>query len=173
MRIGIDARFYGLGGVGRYSEKLIAHLEKIDQLNDYFVFLRKENFDLYKPKNPRFHKVLADWPVYSLKEQIFLSLKLREYNLDLVHFPHFNVPLFYSGKFVVTIHDLIMHWSSSRASRHNLLFFYFKKFVYRIVIKSAIRRAQKVIVVSQFIKDEIIKRYKAGPEKITVTHEAA
>jgi len=58
MRIGIDARFYGLSaGLGRYTEKLITHLEEIDKVNDYFIFLIKENFNSYQPKNPKFHKI--------------------------------------------------------------------------------------------------------------------
>ena len=54
--IGIDARFYGsVGkGLGRYTQKLVEHLEKNDSENKYFVFLRQENFDEYVPKNPNF-----------------------------------------------------------------------------------------------------------------------
>ncbi|KKP70467.1 MAG: hypothetical protein UR69_C0005G0007, partial [Candidatus Moranbacteria bacterium GW2011_GWE2_35_2-] len=44
MIIGIDARFFGLlgKGLGRYTQKLIEHLEAIDSENQYVVFLRKE-----------------------------------------------------------------------------------------------------------------------------------
>ncbi|HDZ85825.1 MAG TPA: hypothetical protein ENH35_04755, partial [Candidatus Moranbacteria bacterium] len=53
VKIGIDARFYGSlsKGLGRYTQKLIENLEKIDNANEYFVFLREENFDEYQPKN--------------------------------------------------------------------------------------------------------------------------
>ena len=37
-RIGIDARFYGKAGPGRYAKNIIKHLEKIDQKNKYFSF---------------------------------------------------------------------------------------------------------------------------------------
>ena len=49
MRIGIDARFYGsVGkGLGRYTERLVHELEKIDTENEYFIFLCPENFDEY------------------------------------------------------------------------------------------------------------------------------
>ena len=49
MRIGIDARFYGPPGkgLGRYTQKLIVNLERIDNANQYFVFLCQENFDEY------------------------------------------------------------------------------------------------------------------------------
>ena len=51
MRIGIDARFFGpVGkGLGRYTERLIENLERIGGEHEFVVFLRKENYDLYRP----------------------------------------------------------------------------------------------------------------------------
>ena len=72
--IGIDARFYGpqTKGLGRYIERLIEHIEKTDLKDDYIIFLRKENWDNYNPKNKRIKKVLADFGWYSLAEQIYM-----------------------------------------------------------------------------------------------------
>ena len=97
MRIGIDARFYGsVGkGLGRYTEKLIENLELFDQENEYVIFLMRENFDEYTPRNTHFHKVLAEYPWYSIAEQILFPIALLRFRLDVVHFPHFNVPIFY------------------------------------------------------------------------------
>lgn len=175
MRLGIDARFYGpLGkGIGIYTQKLIDQLQKLDQDNEYFIFLRQENFDLLQPQNPKFHKVLADYPWYSLKEQIFFPFKLYQYKLDLVHFLHFNVPLLYQKKFIVTIHDLIHNQSSKNASSSNVLLFYIKKLIYFLIVKRAVKKAQKIITVSLFSKQIIIKQYKINPEKIIITYEAS
>lgn len=175
MRIGIDARFYGsIGkGLGRYTQKLIENLEKIDTQNEYFVFLRAENFDEYQPQNNNFHKVLANYNWYSFSEQIRLPRLLQKYVLDLVHFPHFNVPLFYRRKFVITIHDLILvHFPTIRGTTLNPLFYWLKFLAYKIVIKSAIRRAQKIIAVSEFTKSDILTHYKIPAKKIKVTYEA-
>ena len=129
MRIGIDARFFGsIGkGLGRYTQKLIENLGKIsaqggpasgwDKENQYFIFLRKENWEEYQPSGKNFTKVLANIPWYGIREQLQLPGTLKKHNLDLVHFPHFNVPIFWKGKFVVTIHDLILfHYPTRRAS---------------------------------------------------------
>lgn len=174
MRIGIDARFYGPTGkgIGRYTQKLITHLEKLDQENEYFIFLRRENFDLYKPKNSNFHKILADYKWYTFQEQIFFPLKLYKYHLDIVHFLHFNVPILYRSRFVLTIHDLIHRHLSRETSSLSFLVFYFKKLAYFFVIKSAIKRAKKIIAVSLFTKDMIIKNYKIDYSKIIVIYEA-
>lgn len=176
MRIGIDARFLGPEGtgIGRYVEKLIENLELLDQENEYFIFLRKNNFPLYNPKNPNFKKITADARWYSLREQIIMPAALRAENLDLVHFPHFNIPLLYSGKFVVTIHDLtISNFTSPVASKHKAPIFYTKKLAYKFTLLQALKRAERIIVPTNFVKKEIASSFQVEPNKISVTPEAA
>lgn len=176
MRIGIDARFYGpVGkGLGRYTEKLIENLESIDAENEYVVFLKRENFDEYAPKNVRFRKVLAEYPWYGFSEQFLFPLLLLRFRLDLVHFPHFNVPFWYPGKFIVTIHDLILlRYPTLRNTTRPALFYMFKFAAYRFIIASAIRRAKRVVTVSHFTEKDILEHYPAARGKISVTYEAA
>lgn len=175
MRIGIDARFYGpFGkGLGRYTQKLIENLEQIDKKNEYFIFLRKENFEDYAPKNANFKKVLADYRWYTFEEQIKMPFLLKRYKLDLVHFPHFNVPIFYWGKFLITIHDLILiHFPTIRGTTLHPLFYKIKFLAYRFVINLAIRRAQKVIAVSEFTRKDILRNYAVREQKVETIFEA-
>lgn len=176
MRIGIDARFYGsIGkGLGRYTSELISWLEKTDTENDYVIFLRRSNFNSYEPKNPRFTKVLAEFPWYTWQEQVHYPKLLNAHNLDLVHFPHFNVPFFYRKPFVVTVHDLILlSHPTTRATKLGPLQFWVKFQMYRLVIGRAIRDAKTVITVSHATKKEIIERFPfAKQKKIAVTYEA-
>ncbi len=175
MRVGIDARFFGsIGkGLGRYTQKLIENLERIDAENQYFVFLRQENWNEYQPRNKNFEKVLADIPWYGFREQIFFPRLLGKYNLDLVHFLHFNVPLFFKGKFVVTIHDLILyHYPTKRASTWSPFFYFFKKWSHRLVIRNAIVKSQAIIAVSKNTKKDILERFRISEKKVTVTYEA-
>ncbi|KKQ52553.1 MAG: glycosyl transferase, group 1 [Parcubacteria group bacterium GW2011_GWD2_38_11] len=175
MIIGIDARFFGLlgKGLGRYTQKLIEHLEAIDSENQYVVFLRKENFDEYQPFNKNFTKVLADYRWYSFAEQILYPRLLREYKFDLVHFPHFNVPLLYRRPFVLTIHDLILvHFPTLRATKLNPLWYWIKYVAYKWTISSAIKRAKSIIAVSEFTKNDILGEYPEAKAKINVTYEA-
>ncbi len=177
MRIGIDARFFGpIGkGLGRYTQKLVENLEKIDSENEYFVFLRKENFNEYNPVKKNFKKVLADFKWYSFEEQLKFPKLLKKHNLDLMHFTHFNIPILYRGKFIATIHDLILlHFPTIKNSRLNPIFYRLKFMAYRMVIKHAIKRSNRIITVSNFTKTDIIKNFKRIPEeKLIVTYEAA
>ncbi len=177
MNIGIDARFYGsLGkGLGRYTQKLIEHLEVIDIDPDhqYFIFLRRENFDEYQPSRTNFHKVLADYQWYSFAEQLWFPLLLRKYRLDTMHFPHFNVPILYRRKFIVTIHDLILlHFPTQRASTLHPLWYRLKFAAYKLTIRRAILQSRHIMTVSEFTKQDILKHYCINPDKITVAYEA-
>ncbi len=174
LKIGIDARFFGAKdkGFGRYAESLIRNLEKIDSKNQYFIFLRKDSWEEYQSKNKNFKKVLADYKWYGWKEQILLPLKLKKYKLDLVHFTHFNVPIFYRGKFIVTIHDLTLrHFPTFKKNLKNLIFYPFKNLAYKIVFRYAIENSEKIIAISEYTKKEILKYYKVNPEKIKVIYE--
>lgn len=174
MNIGIDARFFGPKdkGFGRYTEQLIRNLEKIDKKNQYFIFLRRDSWEEYRSKNKNFKKVLADYKWYGWKEQILLPLKLRKYNLDLVHFTHFNVPIFYRRKFIVTIHDLTLrYFPTYKRNIKNFLLYPFKKLAYRIVFKHAIKNSDKIIAISEHTKKDILKHYKINPNKIKVIYE--
>jgi len=172
-RIGIDARFYGpLGkGLGRYTQEVVDNVTILDKKNEYVIFLSKENFTEFK-ETERVKKVLAPVRWYTLTEQILMPFYIWREKLDLIHFPHFNVPLFTPVKFVVTIHDLILtKFPTIRATTLNPFFYKIKNVAYKIVIRSAIKRAKMIIAVSQFTKEDIITQFKVSSQKIKVTHE--
>ena len=98
---------------------------------------------------------------------------LKKYNLDIVHFPHFNVPVFWKGKFVVTIHDLILfHHPTRRASALSPLLYFIKKMAYHWAIRNAVRKSRKIIAVSEHTKKDIVEHFRIPEDKIAVTYEA-
>lgn len=178
MRIGIDARMYRCGlGIGRYIEKLIEKLEICDHENEYVIFLRKDSYGSYHPQNILFSKVCVDIPWYSLREQIILPLILAQYRLDCVHFPHFNVPIFYRKRYIVTIHDLILikfplSATSAATTRHSTIH-WMKYHAYRWILSRATQHALAIITVSHYVKKDLITLLHLPEEKIHVVYEAA
>lgn len=174
MKIGIDARFFGTSGkgLGRYTQKLIEELEKIDHNNQYYIFLNQHNFDEYQPKNPNFHKILANIPWYSWQEQIIFPRILKKYKLDLMHFLHFNVPILYRKAYFVTIHDLILlEYPTRKASKLNFIMYSIKNLAYRFVILNAVKTAKKVITISNYTTDSIKKHFHISNSKINMIYE--
>ncbi len=172
MKILIDARLYGSEntGLGRYTMDLIEGLQE-DLKNQYVVLLRKKYFNRLK-LGPNWKKVLADFRHYSLAEQIKLPSIISQENPDLVHFLHFNIPIFYSGKFVVTIHDVLMHKQRGRMATTLPLPIYFLKYLgYRLIFKKAVINAEKIIVPSKCVKEEILSYYKISQDKVKIIYE--
>ncbi|MBI4272236.1 glycosyltransferase family 4 protein [Candidatus Uhrbacteria bacterium] len=173
MRIGIDARMYNEGlGIGRYVSQLIKNLELIDHENEYVIFLRKNNWELYTPHASNFTKVYADIPWYSLQEQIMFPFILCRRHLDLMHFPHFSVPVLYRTPFLVTIHDLIMLNMplSSRlaATRHGSVWYQVKYSAYRFLLSWITTHARAILTVSHASKSDIIRAFPSAARKIHV-----
>jgi len=173
MKILIDARLYGLenAGLGRYLINLVGELTKLDSKNSYVILLRRKYFgELKLPDN--WKKVEADYRHYSLAEQLKLPGIIKKEKPDLVHFPHFNVPVFFHGKYIVTIHDMLMHSSIGLdATTLPAPAYFLKRLGYRFVFDNAVKHALKVIVPSESVKNELVKFYKLPENKILVTYE--
>ncbi len=175
MKIVLDARILGSegAGVGKYVDKLLTNLADLDRENDYVVILRAANYHFFNPGSGNFRKVLLDAHWYSFKEQLLLPPLLIKEKPDLVHFPHFNVPLFWRGKFVVTIHDLTLTKYGREISKSRLYPAYLaKKAAYEATLRRAVASSKKIITPSNFVKKELAKVLKVPKEKIVVTHEA-
>ncbi len=173
MRIGIDARFIDIKmGIGRYLSELIEGLANTDHQNSYVIFASPKAELQSLPTN--FQIVRVNIPWYGLVEQLVWPFILYKHQLNLIHFPHFNVPILYRRKFVVTIHDLILfNFPSTKATTLNKLIYTLKEIGYRLVIGSAVRRSQKILTVSQFTATDICKKFGVSMNKITVTFLAS
>lgn len=174
MKIGIDARLYSETGVGRYIRNLIKYLQQIDTRNSYCLFVQSNEFIKVKStvSHPKWRVVKTDVRWHSLSEQFLFPSLLKSENCNLVHFPYFSLPIFYSSPFVVTVHDLILHhFSSGEASTLPLPLYALKLLGYKFVIAKAVKNASKVITVSNTTKEEIVDHLQVKPEKVVVTYE--
>jgi len=148
MRIGIDARFWNESGVGRYIRNLVFQLEKIDRENEYVLFTTNKNN--LKLQNPKWKIIQTSIPWHSVEEQIKFPRLLNSYNLDLVHFPYFSIPVFYNKPFVVTIHDLILHhFPTGQATTLHPIVYQGKRLGYKYIMKRAAKNSKKIIAVSE------------------------
>jgi glycosyltransferase involved in cell wall biosynthesis len=173
-KIGIDARLWNETGVGRYIRNLVQQLENIDKKNTYILFVLKKDYQQIKSlvQNNQFSIRVADVRWHSISEQIQFVRILNQENLDLMHFPYFSFPLFYRKKFVITIHDLILHhYATGQASTLPQVTYYAKVFAYKFLLRNGATRAEKIITVSEATKQEIIDHLHVPEIKIKVTYE--
>jgi len=176
MRIGIDARFYGPkvggGGIGRYVSELVNALQQVDRENEYVLFLKKENFHECAITAPNFSKRLVDIPWYSMEEQMRMPREVRLAKVNIMHYPHWNVPVFSRVPFVVTIHDLILLEDpmSARATTRNAFVHGVKSIGLRLALEAAIHRSKHIVAISQYTKHSILEHFRVPSGKISVVY---
>lgn len=174
MKIGIDAR-NDAAGIGRYTFSLIRELAGIDGENEYVVFLNRERFASFPTPGPNFRTVEAAIPWFTVREQLLLPRLVAREQLDLLHYPHLTVPLASRTPFVVTIHDLnylddaavfAASDGRSRGRRAALLA------GHRVEL-AKVRRARRLIAVSEHTRDAVVRALHVDPARVAVTYEAA
>lgn len=174
MRIGIDARLWNETGVGRYIRNLVWQIGKIDQKNQYILFVQPKDYQTltshFSPLN--FHFVKTDIYWHTVEEQLLFHKVIENEVLDLMHFPYFSIPVLYNKPFVMTIHDLIInHFPTGKASTLPLPIYYAKRFAYQYILKQAAQKSRHIITVSEETKREIVKHLNVSPDKVSVTYE--
>lgn len=166
--IAIDARKIK-SSTGRYALELATYLEKIDTTNTYKVLVLANEVDYYKPENPNFEVVVADFPHYSFAEQIGFTMFLRKLNADIVHFYMPQQPLLYTRPAVTTVHDLNL----VRVTENDMNPFelFIKKNIFKFLLNRVAHRAKHIITPTKFTKDDLVNWAHINPAKVTVTYE--
>lgn len=154
----IDARLTGLknAGIGRYIENLIGALMKLKEW--------RTTLNVVEIRPPIRH--------YTFAEQALMPSALSKEHPDLVHFPHFNVPLLYNKPFVVTIHDLLWHERVGLSVTTLPWWKYAVKYgAYRLVLRHAINQSRAIIVPSEWVKKQLVLRFPYAEGKTKVIYE--
>lgn len=169
MHIAIDARIIN-SSTGRYVERLLHYLQKIDTVNKYTVLVLEKDIDYWRPTAKNFTTAVADFKNYSLAEQVGFKKLLDELRPDLVHFCMPQQPVLYKGKHVTTFHDMTL--VKIVMPDKNWLVYNVKQFIGKWVFKKTAHTSKHVLTPSQFTKDELIEFSRIPADKVTVTYEA-
>lgn len=183
LTIGIDARLSGKkhAGIGRYIENLLIELPAAAAKNStrkinwvYFFYDREQAAPVQQVLTDFSNITFVYCPIrhYSFAEQVKWPRILKKHKLELLHIPHFNIPLLYSGKIVITIHDLLWHQQiGPEATTLPGWKYYFKYLAYRLVAKQAVNRAAKIFVPTLTVKQTLLSYYPQLADKTIAAKE--
>jgi len=171
MKIGINFHSSDryISGVEYYSLGLIRNLLRIDNRNEYVVFtnqpsLLADNVPIAENLTIRSLRFLKTRPQRILWEHLALPRIAAEQDLDLLHCPHYICPLRSSTiPYVVTIHDTIAidHPAWTRTSN---------AFYYNVSMRRTVRKAAKIIAVSQSTALNLKRNFSVDGPKVQVIH---
>ena len=168
----IDARIRR-ASTGRPVARLLEHLQEIDQEHRYTILLEKN--DDWKPTNKNFGVSHTRFPIFSFNpfNQVLYARQLYRLRADLVYFTLSpQQPTFYLKKQATLTHDLVM-FKFARAGRLPEWLHRLRMQGYRFLMWRAHRIAKHVVVPTEFVNDDVCKRYLFVNRKITTMHESS
>ncbi|HUZ36348.1 MAG TPA: glycosyltransferase family 1 protein [Streptosporangiaceae bacterium] len=96
-------------------------------------------------------------------EQTGLPQVAQQVGADVLHMPHYSMPLRISVPVVVTIHDLTFFTEPDAHSAVSATFF-------KSAIRTSVRRATRLLVPSKATRDELVRVLGADPTRIDVAY---
>jgi glycosyltransferase involved in cell wall biosynthesis len=154
------------GGVGRYVDGLLAALSTMHA--DLAIVCQRADVERYARMAPEADVVagpaaIAHRPARLAWEQTGLPLVAQQVNAQVVHSPHYTMPLRVGCPVVVTIHDATFF---TQPETHTAV----KGTFFRSATRTAVRRATRVIVPSKATRDELVRLLDADPTRIDVAY---
>jgi len=174
MRIGIEAQRIQRKkkhGMDIVAVELIRQLQEIDQVNDYFIFVKAgEDQDVIQ-NTANFQVITLLGKSYADWEQIALPRAAKEYKLDILHCTSNTAPLRGKTPLIVTVHDIIylekLHFKQGT---------WYQKLgnVYRRWnVPRIMKKAQRVLTVSHFEEANIQRKFPEQADHVFTVYNAA
>ncbi len=158
MRIGIDASSQAVRektGVAKYVQRLVEHLEQIDDENEYVIYYRlsrlKRRTYFYRPRKP------------TTKIKIFQEPLFTGRGIDVFHGPDARLPGVKGPRLVATILDVFSLISDSFASER-----FRKKKIARYA--DIAKRADRIICISENSRNDFVHFFFYSGSKIHVIY---
>lgn len=169
LRIGVNALFLRKidTGIGRVTKNLLEEIAKIDKSNTYILYLdQRANIKL--PANFR-TKIISshfykreDLVKQTFWERITISREAEKDKLDVFFSPYNAVTRFKNIPHVTLLHDVI--WKVLAST----YLYNFRRRIYAQQTFESVRLCRKILTVSEFSKQEIIKHLGIDSRQIKV-----
>ncbi len=158
-----------MAGVEVWTRSLLHSLQVIDLENSYEVFLSAKDLKILKPEFKTFTftgvSPCAMPPVPNiLWHNTVLPWLAKKHSLDLVHIPTIRrIPLIKGCKIVATVHDVAPF---RLKEKYDVL----RTVYHRHFLNKLVHRADHIIAVSHYTKNELMEFTGYPEEKITVIY---
>ncbi len=165
QKVGIEAHALGLqqGGNERYAEGLLKGISDINTKDFKFVvFLNnKARVPDFLKENPSFEFEFIS--VNPAKRLLFdLPAKIKYSGIDLLH-TQYHIPFFTDIPSIITLHDVSY-------LTHPEFFPKLERLKMKFFMRYSIKKARRIITVSEFSRNEITRMYKNSEKKICTVY---
>jgi len=164
MKIGIEAERANIDrptGVEHYAQQMILSFSKLDQSNQYVLYLRTEPKNWIKSLPKNFTVKVMPFPLFWT--QLRISWEMLVNPPDVLFIMASALPFIHPKNSVVTIHDLAWKFYPETFTAGTRRYLEFST-------AFAVRYAKKVIAVSEQTRQDILHFYKVPAEKVCTIH---
>lgn len=170
----VDGRIIGTG-TGNYLNRTLDELQKLDTTNNYTIILNQKGANFWQPKAQNFKVYITDIKNFSLSEQTKLPQQIKALKPDLVHFAFQVSPFLYRGAKIFSVLDLtqLRFLNSVQQNPFKQKLRTLKQKLLAANIKYSINSADHILTISNYVRKELIKKYKIADDRISTTHNAA
>ncbi len=157
--LGVDGRMLFNSGIGTVLQNVLKGLSG----EPGRVLVNSERtFAWCEEHLPSWEIVHGTSSIYSLKEQIEVPRKLA--GCSRIWIPHYNIPLLAESPIVATVHDVL------HIARPEMFPGAARQAYARILLFGLVRRASRVVCVSRFTADELVRLTGCKRSKIEVVY---
>ena len=170
MKIGIEAqRIFRKNkhGMDYVVLQEIKELQQMQTADEYYVFV-KPGEDRCVENSANVHIVELSCPSYPLWEQWALPRAAKKYGVELLHCTSNTAPIWCDIPLVLTLHDIIFlepRDKSNKSLYQNMGWFY-----RRLVVPRILSKCRRIITVSNFEKDNIIRKLGIPEERMAMIY---
>ncbi len=168
MRVALDIRKMNDFGVATYLRNVVRTIGRIDTRNEYFLVGNVEKLiGQIGELPPNFTGIPFESDFVNPRIYLEYRRTMKQIGCDLVHVPHtFWRPLPVSCPYIMTVHDLLdyMYRAKTRTGLGRIAHFY--------LTRQVMRRADRLLAVSNFTKQDLQRFFQISPKKIEVIYNA-
>ena len=170
MKIGIEAqRIFRQNkhGMDYVVLEEIRELQQMDTENEFFVFVAPGP-DHCVESSSNFHIVELNCPTYPLWEQWALPRAAKKAGVDILHCTSNTAPICCNIPLVLTLHDII--FLEPRDKQNKSVYQNMGWLYRRLVVPRVLPKCRRIITVSNFEKDNIVRKIQIPQERITMIY---
>jgi len=153
-------------GMDFVALELIKNLMKIDKENEYFIFVAPDK-DKCLHDTTNFKIIELEGGAYPLWEQVALPKAVKKYKCDLLQCTSNTAPLYSPIPFIVILHDIIYMESVSILKKGYSWYQKIGNMYRRFIVPRILKKAAKIITVSNFEKNRIKDFFQLKEGQIT------
>lgn len=167
MKIGVEGRTLQgeRYGVARYLGNLLRHLLELEEEDEYIVYLSQPITPLDFSSPQMDFKVIGHAPGLAWRH-LRLPLAMWRDRVDLHFSPSYFLPLIKVCPSVVVVHDITFKVHPEWFARD-------RRFLFDDLFWREVKRAERIVTVSEHSKHDIVDILGAEPSRVTVIHGAA